>query len=138
MAAPTSPGNSRWTRSHHATSTPSTACRASRRKLSRLAVDVPATERSVGCLHDPLYLELGFLQKPPGYFQMLDALLEQLERPVEIQVVRFEPAHDRFQPRELVPEHRLVRHFRPHPRAGGSATRTLTSPSVTVSRKPKP
>src|SRR5205085_9793552 len=110
MAAPTSPGISRWTRSHQPDSTPSTRLRASRRKDSKLAVDVSATERSVGGLHHSFDLELGFLQELPGDFQTFDPLLEQFERTIEIYVVRLQPADDRFQPRELVPEHRPLGH----------------------------
>ena len=76
-------------------------------------------------------LGLGRAEPLARLAQPLHALLEQLQRLVEVEVLPLEPPHDLLQPLQLARKARLARHQ-------DFATRAATSPSVTRSRKASP
>src|ERR671923_1644586 len=106
MAAGTGAGHHSSARTPQASSTASTRARASARYAttapSGVEVFDPDIPRLIG--QDLLHLRLGGREALARLAQPLHTLLEQLERGVEVQLLALEPAHNLFQPLELLGE----------------------------------
>src|SRR5919108_2685817 len=135
MAAGTGAGHHSSARTPQASRTASTRARASVRYAttapSGVEVFDPDIPRLIG--QHLLHLRLGGREALACLAQPLHALLEQLQRGVEVELLALEPAYDLFQPLELLGEVQGV--------AGAchqaSVTRAPTVPSVTRRRNGK-
>src|SRR2546421_10744688 len=81
-----------------------------------------------------LHLRLGGGEPRACLAESLDALFEQLQRFVEVELLRFEPAHDLLEAVELLREGQGIAGACHH----ALSARAATSPSVTRRRKRSP
>src|SRR5689334_2709875 len=70
--------------------------------------------------------------------QPLHALLEQLQRVIEVEILRLEPANDLLEPLELAGEGQRLGRARHYDSVPSRTARAATSPSVTRRRKASP
>src|SRR5204862_4214733 len=101
---------------------------------ARLAVEILDLEIAGLVREHLLHLRLGGGESLARLAQPLDALFEQLQRLVEIELLRFPPAHALFEAVELLCEAQRLAGTGHH----ASPARAATSPSVTRSRKRSP
>src|SRR3990172_5666104 len=122
IAGPTR-GSSVRTRAPQSAMTRSTAARASLRKAPSSEIGAAPAGRSAGGLQHPVDRGLGSLQKLARRLEAGDALLEQLQRAVQVEIVLLQGPHDGLQPFELFLERSHLSPWVPH-RAGGRSGRS--------------